>query len=55
MDDGSGGGVADTVWRRALQADAPYTKLADTTLLAYTDDNAGTGAYEHEVTFTIAP
>ena len=55
MDDGSGEASKYTIWRRALNADAVYVKITETTALTYVDNNAGTGNWEYEVTFTIQP
>jgi uncharacterized repeat protein (TIGR01451 family) len=55
MDDGSGEASSYTVWRRALNADAVFIRLAVTPNLTFLDATSGTGTWEYEVTFTIEP
>ncbi len=55
MDDGSGAGVGYSIWRRALNADAVFVKILETTAMTYVDLNSGTDNWEYEVTFTVEP
>jgi hypothetical protein len=53
FDDGSGEASKYTIWRRLLNADAVWVKMADTQNKTWVDNNPGTTTWEYEVTFTI--
>jgi hypothetical protein len=55
MDDGSGVGTSYSIWRKALNADAVYVKITETTDLTWVDTTSGTSNWEYEVTFTVEP
>ena len=55
MDDGSGEASSYTIWRRPLNSEEAFGRIGTTSGLTFLDNSKGTGAWEHEVTFTIEP